>query len=534
METHHPERLEPGYGICVFDPGGILWSRFGGYADEAAGIRYSLDTVFRAGAVSEVVTAVRVLQLADSGALALDLPVRTYAPDIFSRARPGDGLDEAGGLTADLILSHRSGSTANFFLGFKGYDPLRNVGDFLAGTWLRYPPGARHLRAGGLIDLMGAIVERVDGKPFEESVAEGVFSPLGMGASSFRFRQSPLLADLRYKSGAAGTYIASLPEFHEIEAPSGSLLTTLRDLSALYGALLSQAAGNGPGLVSITSLEALFSPRSPETRRLQGYDAGYIWRLGCPGLEYLGKTAWLTGKYMSHRNVVILAVDLGVGVACSTNNWNILEGDTILPMAVDVLKAYAELELDRPEPSREPPRAAAAPEDLKAVLPGVYASEYGAFRIEARDGSLFLEGEGGYARLTYCEDGVLRPNPQGSAVSLRPLSPDLLEIERIGGARAAARRAEAGLQEAWTALAGTYGLADRSNLRKTRLYSFTISGMGKAPVISVEDAVPYLLRPLSPGMAEILCNEASILFGRVLSVGKPGVLLLDGLAFRRN
>jgi CubicO group peptidase (beta-lactamase class C family) len=528
------ERLRPGYGLCLFGRRGPIWSNYQGFADEESGEPFSERTRFRAGAISEIVTAVRILQLADRGTIDLDRPVRTYLPEVFDGAPPGSSLARIGDLPIRTILAHLSGSTANYFLGFQGYRPLQNIRPFLLGTSFRFPPGTKYLHASGLIDLLGPVIEKLEGKSFQAAVQDGIFVPLGMASSSFQYRDSPLNASIRYKSGPTDSYVARLPDFRDVQAPSGSLQSSLEDLVTFYSALLGDGAAGERPILSPGTRAEMFSSKSDRTARLQGIRVGYVWMLSSPELAHLGDIAWYSGKFLSHRNVVILARDLGIGVACATNSWHILERDTIFPLAAAVLERYAALAFDRRPSPGAPSVTRSPPERIRKGLSGTYVSPYGVYVLESKGGSMVLSTNGSYSRLTGCGTGSLCSIDEGEILEIDATAPDAISVTlKTGAVVEAARISASAHSQTWRKHLGTYRIGNPSDLKEAHLFAFTIGSRGKALVISGDDAVECLLTPVSDDRAEVACNEGSLFFEKTLTVKSPREMLLGRVKYRK-
>lgn len=256
--------LRPGYGICLFDTKGMLWSRYEGALNEETGIPFSENTILRIGGTSELFTIVMALQLVDAGLLDPERPIATYLPELFDRAPTGSPIEKTGRLKVRLLMSHLSGTSANFFLGFRDYDPFLNLRNYLEDVNLKFPPETKYLRSGAMIDLLGLAVEKASGKRFEDLARTALFAPLGMEASSFRYQDSPLLASLRYKSAAPDSYATRIPGFREAVAPSGSMQTSIKDLVAFYAALLREGLETGSHLLASNSFAAMFSSQSED------------------------------------------------------------------------------------------------------------------------------------------------------------------------------------------------------------------------------------------------------------------------------
>ena len=136
-----------------------------------------VDTVFDLASLTKpVATATSVMLLVERGELRLSHPAKRYLPDLS-----GEGTDE---ITLDHLLTHGA-----------GYVPDNALEDYVHGpdeAWRRLlalpvksKPGTRFRYSDVGFELLGLIVERVDGRPLDRFAGEEVFQPLGMRDTGF-------------------------------------------------------------------------------------------------------------------------------------------------------------------------------------------------------------------------------------------------------------------------------------------------------------------------------------------------------------
>lgn len=230
-------RAVPGAVFVLVEGGRVLAAKGYGYADLAT--RRPVDaarTVFRAGSVSKVLTAMAVLQLEERGRLRLDEDVNAYLrlfalPDTFPQP-----------VTLSHLLTHTGG-----FDGRHIAMHARNAADFTPlGPFLARRMPARVLPPGEVIayndfgmSLAGHIVETASGLSFDRYVEDRIFRPLGMASSTF---SQPMPPDLmaRIATGYAlrgGTAVPYPYDLVEV-SPAAALQTTGRDMTAFIIACL--------------------------------------------------------------------------------------------------------------------------------------------------------------------------------------------------------------------------------------------------------------------------------------------------------
>jgi CubicO group peptidase (beta-lactamase class C family) len=181
-------RLVPGVAVLAADPAQTRMSGAFGVADVATERPMSTDTICNWFSMTKLVTATAVVQRADRKLLDLDAPVvDVYEP--FAMLRPDE---RARRVTARHLLSH-SGGVANplplrwvHLATAPGPERSRFVETLLERhRRLRFDPGAKasYTNLGYLV--LGEVVTRVSGEPFEDYVHINVLKPLGMTNTGF-------------------------------------------------------------------------------------------------------------------------------------------------------------------------------------------------------------------------------------------------------------------------------------------------------------------------------------------------------------
>ncbi len=175
-------------------PGGVL---FVGYRSElvleavAGKLDYSpsaapvnSDTIYDLASLSKVIaTTSAAMMLVDAGRLLLDARVQDYLPEF-------QGPDKEKVRVADL-LQHSSGLPAwlPIYKDTQGYDEFMKR---VYATPLEYIPGTRTLYSDLGMILLGEIVSRAWGHPFEQLLSERLFGPLGMRSTYYKPAKSLL------------------------------------------------------------------------------------------------------------------------------------------------------------------------------------------------------------------------------------------------------------------------------------------------------------------------------------------------------
>ncbi len=259
--------LYHGYGlfngaVLVADKSEVIFKKGYGLAHREWNLPNQPDTRFRIGSITKQFTAMLVLQLVEQGQLKLDGKITDYLPDYPKKT--GDRV------TIHHLLNHTSGIPS--YTGMPDFREKRSrdpstPGEFLKVFWdlpLEFEPGARFSYNNSGYFLLGAILEKVAGKPYEKVLQENILDPLGMKGTGYDHHATIL------EKRAAG-YERRLGGFRtapylDMSLPyaAGSLYSTVEDLYVWDQALYTER------LLPAKSKELMFRPN------LQNYAYGWI------------------------------------------------------------------------------------------------------------------------------------------------------------------------------------------------------------------------------------------------------------------
>src|SRR5688572_25094780 len=155
----------------------ILLRRAYGYADREAKIPNTPDTKFHLASVGKMFTAVAIAQLVRAGKLSFNDTIAKVLPDYPNK-------EVAGKVTIHQLLTHTAGFGTFFespgFVRGKTYRNSTEEISVYQDEKLFSEPGTRWRYSNAGYSLLGAIVERLSGKPYLEYIRENIFRPLGM------------------------------------------------------------------------------------------------------------------------------------------------------------------------------------------------------------------------------------------------------------------------------------------------------------------------------------------------------------------
>ncbi|MEW6303332.1 MAG: serine hydrolase domain-containing protein [Verrucomicrobiota bacterium] len=253
-----------GVSVAFVDDQRIVYAQAFGCADKAKGIPATTNTVYRAGSISKLFTAVATMQLAEQGKLDIDAPVTKFNR-AFRIVNPFEGTGE---VTLRQLMCHRSGMIRESPVGSYFDDSGATVDETvasLAGCALVNPPGAKMRYSNVGVTVVGQTVERVSGLEFEAYQQRHLFGPLGMRSSSFWLGKSlkPYLskAYLPVADGKGGFREIEAPQFELGTIPAGNLYTTAADLGRFLSCLFAEGRTAGGKLLKPDTLKEMFTPQ---------------------------------------------------------------------------------------------------------------------------------------------------------------------------------------------------------------------------------------------------------------------------------
>lgn len=246
--------------IRIVRPGKPDYVRSFGLANLAFEVPNRTHTKYRIASITKLFTATLILQLRDRGRLDLDRPIRAYLPDYAGRG--GDTI------TVHQLLNHTSG-LPNFDQVAEAADAIRDglptyqkpytsdqlLAKFCSGDPL-HAPGTTFDYNNGDYVVLGKIVERLYGQPYERVLRERILDPLRMKDSGFLHQSDVVagLADAYFRHDDRKTLSPDLPVYPENWYAAGALYSTTADLATFSRALFDGR------LVGRDSLERMFRP----------------------------------------------------------------------------------------------------------------------------------------------------------------------------------------------------------------------------------------------------------------------------------
>lgn len=315
LERYLAEGDVPGAVLGVFTEDRI-YEHAAGVLSRRTGVKTTTDSVFQIGSNTKVWTATQVMQLADEGALELDMPVREYLPEFETHDAT---LTE--GVTIRHLLAHTSGLEGDVFDDFgRNDDAIARYVAALSDQGTVHALGETWSYCNSGYVVLGRIVEHLRGKPWASSLRETIAEPLGLDAICVNADEAIMhRAAVGHIRQPDGHDLVSAPYWSlpQAIAPAGLISTTVGDLLTFARMHLAEGKSmDGTQILSPRSVKAMQSPQAECPARELATHWGLGWMLHLVD----GRTVIGHGGNTVGQSTYFLAVpDAGVAVALLTN-----------------------------------------------------------------------------------------------------------------------------------------------------------------------------------------------------------------------
>lgn len=170
-----------GASVAVVKGGRTLLSKAYGKADLELDVPTPPGATYEIGSVTKQFTAALILLLQEEGKLGLDDELTKFLPDYPTQGQR---------VTLRRLLNHTS--------GIRGYTEMKEFGDFsklkrpradlvalFAAQPFDFPPGEEQIYNNSAFFLLGLVIEKVTGQPYEKVVQQRLFDRVGMPNSYY-------------------------------------------------------------------------------------------------------------------------------------------------------------------------------------------------------------------------------------------------------------------------------------------------------------------------------------------------------------
>lgn len=277
----------PGFAIGLAKDGELSYKKEFGYRDMEAELPLSADTVFGVGSITKAFTATSILQLQENGKLSVNDHVTKHLPEFRT---PNEEYTKQ--MTIHHFLTHTSGLPPLLTLiaaikrsmekdpkfgGDQQESPLNAIQEIDTYTELMNSiantefallgePGTEFSYSNDAYALLGAIIERVSGMPYEQYVQENILKPAGMHNSGFHYKDMnghediAVLYNMREQDGEEIVFRSDNPWDAPAMRAAGFLKSTVNDMLKFTEIIRNSGEVDNVRILSPESVELMTTP----------------------------------------------------------------------------------------------------------------------------------------------------------------------------------------------------------------------------------------------------------------------------------
>lgn len=363
----------PGAAVIVTDDGKTVYMAGQGLANVEAKTPITPDTIFRIGSITKQFSAAILLQLVAEGKVSLDDKLSKFMPDF-----PKPGADA----TIAQLLNHTVGvqsytNIPGWMIEAKtnrAYSTEQMLAEFKD---LPAPskPGEKFAYNNSGYVLVGAVIEKITGKPWHVNVDERIANPLGLTTIRYGEYEADTPNMAHGYTEREGKVTEAQKIHMSVPHAAGALIGSVEDLAKWNAALHH-------GKVIPAELYAkMIAPTTLPDGSTENYGYGIAPR-ELRSRKAVGHGGGIFG--FSTDSIYVPKDDVFVAVFANSDDPKTDPGMVMMQLAA--------MAVDDPFPTFE--KAAL---DAKAVEPwvGLYKVKDGERRIFVRDGKLYTQRTGG-------------------------------------------------------------------------------------------------------------------------------------------
>ncbi len=380
----------PGLSIALVDDQTIVWSAGFGYADREGEVVADADTVYHVGSVSKAFLGTAFMQLRDQGKVDIETNLTCYIPEFSMLTR----FTNSEPVSIRSLLNHHSGLPGDFFNGMVTTSLIDDYAGWLINNLKNdYPFMPVNKRAyycnSGFV-LLSDVVRRITGTNFAQATDAMIFNPLGMAASSFL----PDKAAISDRLAAAYSTDGQRQPAEILNClGSGSMYSSVNDMTKYIRMILADGQYNGQSIVSSNGIDVMTTPQLTnlplnvtDNPQGLGWDDVNDYRL-----RYAGKVFWKDGGTYMHSSFLAISRDLKLGVAVIQNT----AGSQCDAIGIEALRwAILDKTITNHWPTNTfaptPAPVTNRPQAELDALAGLYVGSSGYSKINAGTGTLTL------------------------------------------------------------------------------------------------------------------------------------------------
>lgn len=337
--------------VAIARDGKVVFFESYGKRDLASGKPMEKDTIVRLYSMTKAPATAAAMMLVDEGKISPDDPVSKYIPalaDVKVWTKDGPVEPKRAITIADLMrhtagFGSRGNGPVGELLAKANLQEAKDLEDYverLASVPLAYHPGEQWIYSNS-IDVLGLVIQKASGQPFDEFLQERLFDPLGMVDTGFYVPADKLdRFAANYNRTGDGLKVNDSPgtneKYHKmpaVQSGGGGLVGTAGDYMRFLLMIEGGGEWNGKRYLSKESIELMTTDQLPraafpisfgdQIRHGTGFSFGFSVRTADTEWDQAGRV----GEY-------------GWGGAASTHYWISPKDDGLIVVTLEQIMPY--------------------------------------------------------------------------------------------------------------------------------------------------------------------------------------------------
>jgi CubicO group peptidase (beta-lactamase class C family) len=313
MEIEHI----PGVSIALVHRDSVIWQGGVGVVDRATNKPVSQTDLFRIGSITKTFVSLAIQRLIAAGKFSLDSKLKTLAPEVPFE-NPWEGEEP---IRVIHLLEHTAGFDdmhLNVFINDTGKKKaaLEEVLMHKKSLHARWKPGTRHAYSNPGYIILGLLIEKYSGMPYEDYIFREIILPLKMLHTNFDYALKP-----PYAKGYSydGAYHESSPVMINGRA-AGAVSSCSEDMARYVRMFLNDGQSDGVQIIPAETLHDMERQHST-LKAVNGLTCGYGLGLSSKLSGGKNKKQFFghDGGMMGFSSDLSYSRELGVGFFVSNN-----------------------------------------------------------------------------------------------------------------------------------------------------------------------------------------------------------------------
>jgi CubicO group peptidase (beta-lactamase class C family) len=310
-------RRIPGLAIAVVEDGKVALKKAYGVANLETDTPVKTNSVFHLASVTKQFTSAAIMTLVEEGKVRLDDPIGAYinqAPESWAKITVRHLLTHTSGIMPGAIIRVDAQGRLTTREGVPLLDiTAKRALEVISQAPLLFPAGERIMYCDAGYFLLGLIIEKAGGRPYDEFMRKRLFEPLGMSDSDILDKWKIVKGSVHVYTIRNGQWVPWRRDWHyEVNAFAG-VCSTVEDLAKWDMALRTGK------LLKQSSLDLMWAPatlNSGQEALMFGDAYGFGWTLGevrgHRTVEHAGASGTYILRFLDEELTIIALTNLDV------------------------------------------------------------------------------------------------------------------------------------------------------------------------------------------------------------------------------